>query len=112
MCRAMRARRRLPDPQRFARQLRSSSSREFAPGRIVHRRDVRPVRPQHLSIALLTFNVGVEIGQLLVVTLALGLYRALARWPTFALARTPALYVIGTIAAYWSFGRVVSILSG
>ena len=67
---------------------------------------------QHLSIALLTFNVGVEIGQLLVVTLAFALHRALARWPTFVMARTPALYAIGAIAAYWSFGRVVTILSG
>jgi hydrogenase/urease accessory protein HupE len=67
---------------------------------------------QHLSVALLTFNVGVEIGQLFVVTLAFGVYRALARWPTFVMARTPALYVIGTIAAYWSFGRVVTILGG
>ena len=67
---------------------------------------------QHLSIALLTFNAGVEIGQLFVVTLAFGLYRALARWPTFVMARTPALYAIGTIAAYWSFGRVITILGG
>ena len=67
---------------------------------------------QHLSIALLTFNVGVEIGQLFVVTLAFALHRALARWPTFVMARTPALYAIGAIAAYWSFGRVVTILSG
>lgn len=65
---------------------------------------------QHLSVALLTFNVGVEIGQLLVVSLAFGLYRAFARWPKFVMARTPALYVIGTIAAYWSFARVVAIL--
>lgn len=65
---------------------------------------------QHLSMALLTFNVGVEIGQLLVVSLAFGLYRALARWPKFVMARTPALYAIGTIAAYWSFARVVAIL--
>jgi len=26
------------------------------------------------------------------------------------MARSPALYVIGTIAAYWSFGRIVAIL--
>ena len=63
---------------------------------------------KHLAVALLTFNVGVEIGQLLVVTLAFGIYRALAHWPTFVMARTPALYVIGTIAAYWSFGRDVA----
>src|SRR5262249_45314894 len=31
----------------------------------------------HLSIALLTFNVGVEVGQLLVVGVAYGIYRAL-----------------------------------
>jgi hypothetical protein len=65
---------------------------------------------QHLSIALLTFNVGVELGQLFVVGLAFVLHRALARWPTFVMARSPALYVIGTIAAYWSFGRIVAIL--
>jgi hydrogenase/urease accessory protein HupE len=65
---------------------------------------------QHLFVALLTFNVGVELGQLFVVLLAFGLYRALVRWPQFAMARTPALYLIGTIAAYWSFDRVVAIL--
>jgi hypothetical protein len=26
------------------------------------------------------------------------------------LARTPALYAIGTVAAYWSFSRIVAIL--
>lgn len=66
---------------------------------------------KHLSIALLTFNVGVEIGQLLVVGLAFALYRACARWPRFVMARTPALYFIGTIAAYWSFTRVVALVS-
>ncbi len=67
---------------------------------------------RHLSVALLTFNVGVELGQLLVVGLAFGLYRALTRWPTFVVARAPALYAIGTIAAYWSFSRVVAIVGG
>ena len=65
----------------------------------------------HLPVALLTFNVGVELGQLLVVTLAFGVYRALARWPKFAVARVPALYAIGSVAAYWSIGRIVSILA-
>lgn len=64
----------------------------------------------NLFVALLTFNVGVEIGQLLVVGLCYGLYRALASKPQFVLARTPALYVIGGIAAYWSIGRVVGIV--
>ena len=65
---------------------------------------------QHLAVALLTFNVGVEIGQLFVVCLAYGLYRAVSRWPQVAVARAPALYAIGTIAAYWSFTRIVAIL--
>jgi len=65
----------------------------------------------HLSVALLTFNAGVELGQLLVVGLAFVLYRALAGWPRFALARTPALYAIGSVAAYWSIGRIASVLA-
>jgi hydrogenase/urease accessory protein HupE len=65
----------------------------------------------HLSVALLTFNVGVELGQLFVVGVAYLAYRALAAWPTLALARTPALYAIGSLAAYWSIDRVVSIVS-
>jgi hydrogenase/urease accessory protein HupE len=65
----------------------------------------------HLSAALLTFNVGVELGQLLVVGVAYVAYRALAGSPRFVAARTPALYGIGTVAAYWSIGRVVAILA-
>jgi len=65
----------------------------------------------HLAVALLTFNVGVELGQLLVVSLAFLAYRAMAPWPKFAMARAPALYAIGSVAAFWSIGRVVSILA-
>jgi hydrogenase/urease accessory protein HupE len=64
----------------------------------------------HLLVALLTFNVGVEIGQLMVVAAAYVLCRALARWPAFERARKPALYGIGSVAAYWSILRVVAIL--
>jgi hydrogenase/urease accessory protein HupE len=66
---------------------------------------------KHLSVALLTFNVGVELGQLLVVVLAFGVYRALARAPQFVAARTPALYVIGSVAAYWSIERIAGMLT-
>jgi hydrogenase/urease accessory protein HupE len=66
---------------------------------------------QHLPVALLTFNVGVEIGQLFVVTLAFGLYRAFAAVPRVASARAPALYAIGAVAAYWSIGRVIGLLA-
>jgi len=66
---------------------------------------------QHLVVALLTFNVGVELGQLAVVAGAFGLVRALRAWPPFARARTPALYTIGSLAAYWSIARVASLLA-
>ena len=64
----------------------------------------------HLMVALLTFNVGVELGQLLVVAAAYVLHRALAAVPSAALARAPALYAIGAVAAYWSIGRIVTII--
>ena len=65
----------------------------------------------HLSVALLTFNVGVELGQLAVVGLAFAVHRSLARWPSFVLAREPALYFIGSVAAYWSIERIASIVT-
>lgn len=63
----------------------------------------------HMLVALLTFNAGVEVGQLLVVAIAYPFYRAAAYWPKFALGRVPALYVIGSVAVYWSIGRIVTI---
>jgi hypothetical protein len=66
----------------------------------------------HLPLALLSFNVGVEIGQLMMVTLAFGLVSlplpSVQRW--LGRARTPALYGIGAIAAYWSFLRIAAIV--
>ncbi|HEV7632824.1 MAG TPA: HupE/UreJ family protein [Steroidobacteraceae bacterium] len=64
----------------------------------------------YLSTALLTFNIGVEIGQLATVACAWLAWRLLRRWPLTALGRTPALYGIGGLAAYWSWARVVAII--
>jgi hypothetical protein len=58
---------------------------------------------------LLTFNGGVEIGQLLVVGIAYAVARA-SHWPKFMLVRVPALYAIGSVAAYWSIDRIVTIV--
>lgn len=69
-----------------------------------------------LPIALLFFNIGVEIGQILfVVALFAGyaLLRVLARRPTNAdpdhvqSLAVPASYVIGTVASFWMIERVV-----
>lgn len=64
----------------------------------------------HLAVALLTFNIGVELGQLLVVGVTWLAWRAAASRPQLAVARAPVLYAIGAVAAYWSIGRIVSIL--
>lgn len=66
---------------------------------------------KHLAIALLTFNVGVELGQLAVVCAAYVVYRAAVNWPKVAFVRAPALYAIGSVAAYWSIARMVTILA-
>ena len=66
---------------------------------------------QHLSVALLTFNIGVEIGQLFTVGCCWLLWRLASRWPQLARLRTALLYVIGTAAAYWSWLRIAAIFS-
>jgi hydrogenase/urease accessory protein HupE len=63
----------------------------------------------HLAVALATFNVGVEIGQLLTVAAAWALWRLASRWPRLARARPLLLYGIGSVAAFWSWGRVAAI---
>jgi hydrogenase/urease accessory protein HupE len=69
--------------------------------------------PQHdVATALVAFNAGVEAGQLLFVALAYLAYRLLRAMPAATLARAPALYVVGGIAAYWSIDRVATMLSG
>jgi hydrogenase/urease accessory protein HupE len=64
----------------------------------------------HLSVALVTFNLGVEIGQIFVVGAAFLLVRKLGKWPAFIAARTPVLYAIGGTAAFWTLGRVARVL--
>lgn len=63
----------------------------------------------HMSVALLTFNVGVELGQLLTVGLAWLAWRVARSWPAAARVRTPLLYGVGTVAAYWSWLRAAAI---
>lgn len=66
----------------------------------------------HLPMALLTFNLGVELGQLSMVLLA---YLVVVRIPFPKLwldrSRRPALYAIGVLAAYWTCLRVTTIVS-
>jgi hydrogenase/urease accessory protein HupE len=65
---------------------------------------------QAIPLALLFFNLGVELGQLLFIACMLPLAalgrRAVRRWPRGAL-ELPA-YAIGSVAAYWTLERVVA----
>jgi hydrogenase/urease accessory protein HupE len=65
---------------------------------------------REIPLALLQFNLGVELGQMLVVVVFLALRRALqgraARWP--AAVRLVPAYGIGSIAAYWCVARVAA----
>ena len=65
----------------------------------------------HLVTALLTFNAGVELGQLLTLGLAWGLVRSLAPWSWAWRLKAPVLYAIGSLAAYWSVLRVAAIVA-
>ena len=60
----------------------------------------------HLPVALLTFNVGVEIGQPMTVAAAYAVVRLPIPRRALERVRTPALYVIGAVAAYWSWLRI------
>jgi hypothetical protein len=66
---------------------------------------------QHLLAALLAFNLGVEIGQLMVVGVAGLLFLLLRRQPWAQRLCVPALYGIGSVAAYWTWTRVALILA-
>ncbi len=65
---------------------------------------------QHLAVALLTFNLGVEFGQLLTVGAAWALFVVVRRQPWAARLKTPIVYAIGSLAAYWSLLRIAAIL--
>ena len=68
---------------------------------------------QGLPVALLMFNVGVELGQLAFVMVVLGLWRALKRFAVHRPGRMEKLpaYGIGIVAAYWTIDRVSGFLA-
>jgi hydrogenase/urease accessory protein HupE len=63
-----------------------------------------------IPLALFSFNVGVEIGQLIFIAAVLLIFRCakLIKFPDFAQrhARTIATYAIGSMAAYWFIERL------
>lgn len=70
--------------------------------------------PREIPLALFAFNLGIELGQLLLVglLLVLGLlWRRLppAPWAVPGVARLLPIYLIGTLAAYWCLERTVGL---
>ena len=69
--------------------------------------------PPEIPVALLFFNIGVEIGQLCFVFVILVTQSALLRinsaWPTWS--RLVPVYFIGTVACYWLYERMWFIWS-
>ena len=70
--------------------------------------------PQDLPLALLSFNVGVEVGQLGFIALVLAMERSFPileiRWPRWAQA-LPG-YTVGTLGAFWTVQRLALMIAG
>jgi len=69
--------------------------------------------PAEIPLALLLFNVGVELGQLAFVLLIVLLERAFRvleiHWPRL-LELLPG-YVVGSLGAYWTIQRTLALLA-
>lgn len=67
--------------------------------------------PHQTPLALLFFNLGVELGQLALIAIAWLLWKAaLPSWQRSVFAHRSAVYVMGTLAAYWSIERTALLL--
>ncbi|HUQ10345.1 MAG TPA: HupE/UreJ family protein [Steroidobacteraceae bacterium] len=66
---------------------------------------------KHLATALVTFNLGVELGQLFAVGAVFGAWWLVRNFTVVQRARVPLLYGIGCIAAYWSWLRIAAMFS-
>ncbi len=64
-----------------------------------------------LPLSLGTFNLGVELGQLLVIGLAYVLSQLAVRLPRLRDLRPVAVYAMGSVAAYWTIERVAALWS-
>ena len=62
----------------------------------------------HVPLALLSFNVGIELGQIAFVATVLLIGALLARWMPAGVGRVvrPAVYAMGILSAFWCFERV------
>ena len=64
----------------------------------------------HLPLALFGFNAGVDLGQLLVLLLAWGIFVVFGRTRWATGGRVACIYAIGAVSAFWTLDRVRAIL--
>ena len=64
---------------------------------------------QNVNVALVSFNLGVEAGQLLVIGLAWLLYWVARRFKWTETARRMILYTIGSVSVFWTLSRLLAI---
>jgi len=64
---------------------------------------------QHANMALLTFNLGVEAGQLVVIALAWLVVLVSRKFTWTTTARQVILYGIGSISVFWTLSRIAVI---
>lgn len=68
------------------------------------------VPEQHVPAALFCFNLGVELGQLGIIAVVIGLRRLLRRLGfERAWMRPSLIYAMGSMAAFWSLDRIASV---
>ena len=67
---------------------------------------------QEIPLALFSFNLGIELGQLLFIGVVLaGRYLLRARWFHFLRWAKPLpVYAMGSLAAFWCFERAAALL--
>jgi len=68
--------------------------------------------PGDIPLALLSFNLGIEAGQLLFIAAVIGLRAALRPVPPAWLQRAAPVpaYVIGSLASFWIFDRIAAMV--
>src|SRR5204863_8326929 len=73
-------------------------------------RDELQFAGDHLVLSLISFNIGIEIGQLLVLAVVLPMLALVARWP-LAARYTPAIVAIAVVAtaSLWLLERTSAL---
>lgn len=67
---------------------------------------------REIPVALMFFNVGVELGQILFVAAVLGMWQSLKRlpYPRSPWVKSAPFYVVGAVAMFWFIDRVCNMI--